>query len=108
MVAVDVSFLAVPSVSILGSDSVTIISTYLSIFCIVGSLVVSLFLTRQSRMYGQESADTAVSKEWRSIVAYYHNKLLQVQFLKKMTGSAFGTKAVAIVHGLPYAMLLWG
>jgi hypothetical protein len=90
MVAVDVSFLAVPSVSILGSDSVTIISTYLSIFCIVGSLVVSLFLTRQSRMYGQESADTAV------------------QFLKKMTGSAFGTKAVAIVHGLPYAMLLWG
>jgi hypothetical protein len=64
MVAVDVSFLAVPSVSILGSDSVTIISTYLSIFCIVGSLVVSLFLTRQSRMYGQESADTAVSKEW--------------------------------------------
>ncbi|KAG2361740.1 hypothetical protein BDR07DRAFT_1408763 [Suillus spraguei] len=90
MVAVDVSFLAVPSVSLRNSGSVTIISTYLSIFCIVGSLVVSLFLSRQSRMYGQESADTAV------------------QFLKKMTGSAFGTKAVATVHGLPYAMLLWG
>ncbi|KAG1805190.1 uncharacterized protein BJ212DRAFT_1284012 [Suillus subaureus] len=90
MVAVDVSFLAVPSVSPQDSGSVTIISTYLSIFCIVGSLVVSLFLTRQSRMYGQESADTAV------------------QFLKKMTGSAFGTKAVATVHSLPYAMLLWG
>ncbi|KAG2042009.1 hypothetical protein BDR03DRAFT_841637, partial [Suillus americanus] len=90
MVAVDVSFLAVPSVSLQDSGSVTTISTYLSIFCIVGSLVVSLFLTRQSRMYGQESADTAV------------------QFLKKMTGSAFGTKAVATVHSLPYAMLLWG
>lgn len=90
MVAVDVSFLAVPSVSIQNSGSVTIISTYLSIFCIVGSLVVSLFLTRQNRLYGQESADTAV------------------QFLTKMTGSAFGTKAVATVHGLPYAMLLWG
>ncbi|KAG2354710.1 hypothetical protein BDR07DRAFT_1464915 [Suillus spraguei] len=90
MIAVDVSFLAVPSVSDLKSDSVTTISTYLSVFCIIGSLVISLFLTRQSRMYGQESADTAV------------------QFLKKMTGSAFGTKAVATVHGLPYAMLLWG
>lgn len=62
MVAVDVSFLAVPSVSIQDSGSVPIISTYLSIFCIVGSLVVSLFLTRQNRLYGQESADTAVSK----------------------------------------------
>ncbi|KAG2751243.1 hypothetical protein P692DRAFT_20774981 [Suillus brevipes Sb2] len=90
MLAVDVSFLAVPSVGILNSGSVTITSTYLSIFCIVGSLVVSLFLTRQNRLYGQESADTAV------------------QFLTKMTGSAFGTKAVATVHGLPYAMLLWG
>ncbi|KAG2128972.1 hypothetical protein DEU56DRAFT_915294 [Suillus clintonianus] len=90
MVAVDVSFLAVPSVSLQSPGSVTIISTYLSIVCIVGSLVVSLFLTRQNRLYGQESADTAV------------------QFLKKMTGSAFGTKAVATVHGLPYAMMLWG
>ncbi|KAG1893442.1 uncharacterized protein F5891DRAFT_1066667 [Suillus fuscotomentosus] len=90
MIAVDVSFLAVPSVSNQNSGSVPIISTYLSIFCIVGSLVVSLFLTRQNRLYGQESADTAVD------------------FLTKMTGSAFGTKAVATVHGLPYAMLLWG
>ncbi|KAG2138064.1 uncharacterized protein EDB93DRAFT_1253449 [Suillus bovinus] len=90
MIAVDVSFLAVPSVSIQNPGSVTIISTYLSIFCIVGSLVVSLFLTRQSRLYGQESAATAVD------------------ILIKMTGSAFGTKAVATVHGLPYAMLLWG
>ncbi|KAG0697316.1 hypothetical protein DFH29DRAFT_946926 [Suillus ampliporus] len=90
MIAVDVSFLAVPSVSLQDSGSVTVISTYLSVLCIVGSLVVSLFLTRQNRLYGQESADTAV------------------QFLMKMTGSAFGTKALATVHGLPYAMLLWG
>ncbi|KAJ8594026.1 hypothetical protein M405DRAFT_544511 [Rhizopogon salebrosus TDB-379] len=26
----------------------------------------------------------------------------------KTTGSAFGTKALATVHGLPYAMMLWG
>ncbi|KAG1752368.1 uncharacterized protein EDB91DRAFT_1102074 [Suillus paluster] len=90
MIAVDVSFLAVPSVGLQDPGSVTVISTYLSVFCIIGSLVVSLFLTRQNRLYGQESADTAV------------------QFLKMMTGSAFGTKALATIHGLPYAMLLWG
>ncbi|KAG2042020.1 hypothetical protein BDR03DRAFT_944335 [Suillus americanus] len=90
MVAVDVSFLAVPSVSIQNAASVTVISTYISLFCIVGSLVVSLFLTRQNRMYGQESADAAVI------------------FLTRVTGSIFGTKSLATVHGLPYAMLLWG
>ncbi|KAG1752371.1 uncharacterized protein EDB91DRAFT_512302 [Suillus paluster] len=88
MMAVDVSFLAVPSVSLQNSGSVTVISTYISLFCIVGSLVVSLFLTRQNQTYGQESADKAV------------------KFLERMTGSAFGTKAVATIHGLPYAMLL--
>ncbi|KAG1782860.1 hypothetical protein EV702DRAFT_1058666 [Suillus placidus] len=90
MVAVDVSFLAVPSVTIQNVGSVTVISTYISLFCIVGSLVVSLFLTRQNRMYGQESADAAVI------------------FLTRVTGSVFGTKSLATVHGLPYAMLLWG
>jgi uncharacterized membrane protein YraQ (UPF0718 family) len=63
MIAVDVSFLAVPSVNIQNAGSVAVISTYISLFCIVGSLVVSLFLARQNRMYGQESADAAVSKE---------------------------------------------
>lgn len=87
MVAVDVSFLAVPSVNVQDACSVTVISTYISLFCIVGSLVASLFLTRQNRMYGQESADAAVI------------------FL---TRSVFGTKSLATVHGLPYAMLLWG
>jgi hypothetical protein len=90
MLAVDVSFLAVPSVNLGDSGSVTVISTYISLFCIVGSLVASLFLTRQNRMYGQESADAAVV------------------FLTRVTGSIFGTKSLAMVHGLPYAMLLWG
>lgn len=87
MVAVDVSFLAVPSVNVQDARSVTVISTYISLFCIVGSLVASLFLTRQNRMYGQESADAAVI------------------FL---TRSVFGTKSLATAHELPYAMLLWG
>ncbi|OAX43355.1 hypothetical protein K503DRAFT_853348 [Rhizopogon vinicolor AM-OR11-026] len=91
MIAVDVSFLAVPTVMPSdGSQPPPVVSTYISVFCIVGSLVVSLFLTRQNRRYGQESADKAVD------------------FLMKVTGSAFGTKALATVHSLPYAMLLWG
>ncbi|KAG2138067.1 uncharacterized protein EDB93DRAFT_1253450 [Suillus bovinus] len=90
MLAVDVSFLAVPSVNLQDEHSVTVISTYISLFCIVGSLVVSLFLTRQNQLHGQEFADTAVT------------------FLMRVTGSVFGTKSLAIVHGLPYAMLLWG
>ena len=61
MIAVDVSFLAVPTV--MPTDATTplppqVISAYISVFCIVGSLVVSLFLTRRNR---QESADKAVS-----------------------------------------------
>jgi hypothetical protein len=64
MIAVDVSFLAVPSV--MPSDTQTlppqVISTYISVFCIVGSLVASLFLIRQDRH--QESADKAVSRQW--------------------------------------------
>jgi len=63
MLAVDVSFLAVPSVNGQNSHSVPVISIYISVFCIVGSMLVSLFLTRQNRQYGQESADKAVSSE---------------------------------------------
>ncbi|KAG1893440.1 uncharacterized protein F5891DRAFT_772184 [Suillus fuscotomentosus] len=90
MIAVDVSFLAVPSVNSQDTSSVTVITSYISLFCIVGSLVVSLFLTRQNQLHGQEFADTAVI------------------FLTRVTGSVFGTKSLAMVHGLPYAMLLWG
>ncbi|KAG1891990.1 hypothetical protein F4604DRAFT_2746 [Suillus subluteus] len=90
LLAVDISFLSVPSVSLQKSGSVTTVSIYFSIFCTVGSLVVSLCLTRQHRLYGQESADTAA------------------QFLTKVARSAFGTRSVATVHGLPYVMLLWG
>jgi hypothetical protein len=61
MLAVDVSFLAVPSVIPSNTQKLPpqVIGTYISVFCIIGSLVVSLCLTRQNRH--QESADTAVS-----------------------------------------------
>jgi len=61
MLAVDVSFLAVPNVNIGQSQSIGIISTYLSIIFITGSLITSLLLARQYQAYGFESADRAVS-----------------------------------------------
>ncbi|KAG1856754.1 hypothetical protein F4604DRAFT_1208624 [Suillus subluteus] len=90
MLAVDVSFLAVPNVNIDQSHSIGIIAVYLSIIFITGSLIVSVLLARQSRRYGFESPDKAA------------------EFLSNLTGTFFGVKALATVHSLPYAMLMWG
>lgn len=90
MLAVDVSFLAVPNVYIGQSQSIGIIVTYLSIIFITGSLIVSVLLVRQNQRYGFESADKAAD------------------FLSHMTRSFFGVRALATVHSLPYAMLMWG
>ncbi|KAG1775692.1 hypothetical protein EV702DRAFT_1116121 [Suillus placidus] len=90
MLAVDVSFLAVPNVNISQSQSIGIIATYLSIIFITGSLIVSVLLVRQNQRYGFESADKATD------------------FLSHMTGTLFGVRALATVHSLPYAMLMWG
>lgn len=90
MLAVDVSFLAVPNVNIGQSQSTGIIATYLSIIFITGSLIASVLLARQNQRYGFESADKAA------------------EFLSNLTGTFFGVKALATVHSLPYAMLMWG
>lgn len=90
MLAVDVSFLAVPNVNISQSQSTGIIATYLSIVFITGSLIASVLLARQNQRYGFESADKAA------------------EFLSNLTGTFFGVKALATVHSLPYAMLMWG
>ena len=56
MLAVDVSFLAVPDV---GSQSVATIAIYMSLLTIVGSLLSSLLLASQKRAQ-DDSADSAV------------------------------------------------
>ncbi|OAX38259.1 hypothetical protein K503DRAFT_718438 [Rhizopogon vinicolor AM-OR11-026] len=90
MLAVDVSFLAVPNVNIGQSQSVGIIATYISIIFITGSLIVSLLLARQTQRYGPESAEGAA------------------ELLSNMMGAFFGMRALATIHSLPYAMLMWG
>ncbi|KAG1718147.1 hypothetical protein EDB19DRAFT_1801881 [Suillus lakei] len=88
MLAVDISFLAVPSVHVQGSRSVPVATTYISVFWIIGSLVASLFmLTNQNPLYEKpKSADIAA------------------EFLTQKTESTFGTQAPATVHALPFAM----
>ncbi|KAG1859074.1 hypothetical protein C8R48DRAFT_714446 [Suillus tomentosus] len=90
MLAVDVSFLAVPNMNISQSQSIGIIATYLSIIFITGSLIASVLLARQNQRYGFESAEKAA------------------EFLSNLTGTFFGVRALATVHSLPYAMLMWG
>ncbi|KAJ8582941.1 hypothetical protein M405DRAFT_829752 [Rhizopogon salebrosus TDB-379] len=90
MLTVDLSFLTVPSVNAQTSQSAAIIVAYLSTFCVVGSLIVSILLAGQNRKYGNVSANSAVV------------------FLTKMTNSVFGDKALATLHSLPYVLLMWG
>ncbi|KAG1734997.1 hypothetical protein EDB19DRAFT_1122884 [Suillus lakei] len=89
---VDISFLAVPSVNVQDSRSVPVATTYISVFCIVGSLVASLFmLTNQNPLYGKQISTVTAA-----------------EVLVHKTESTFGVQGLATVHALPYAMLLWG
>ncbi|KAJ8579812.1 hypothetical protein M405DRAFT_778667 [Rhizopogon salebrosus TDB-379] len=90
MLAVDVSFLAVGNVNISTSQSVGVIANYLSTIFITGSLILSLLLARQTQKYDPESAEGAA------------------RLLSNMMGHFFGMRALATVHSLPYAMLMWG
>ncbi|KIJ58821.1 hypothetical protein HYDPIDRAFT_33784 [Hydnomerulius pinastri MD-312] len=90
MLAVDVSFLAVPGVDIggVGSQSVATIATYMSLLSVVGSLVSSVLLARQSRAQ-KESAIGAAA------------------FMDSMTCWGVGMKALGVMFSLPFALLLW-
>jgi len=61
MLAVNVSFLAVPNMFIPQSQSVGVIAIYVSTIFITGSLIASIQLTRGAKIYNSESAQDAVS-----------------------------------------------
>ena len=107
MLTVNVSFLAVPSVNIQQSQSLGIISTYLSTIFITGSLIASLLLAGQIERYGPESAVGAVYPQ-TTVYLCNANLSCQTRLLSKMTGIFFGARALSMIHSLPFAMLLWG
>ena len=69
MLAVNVSFLAVPNVNIQQSQSLGVISTYLSTIFVTGSLIASLLLARQTQRY----AESAVGGVYPQTTAYLCN-----------------------------------
>lgn len=85
MLAVDVSFLAVP-----GVISAAAVVICLSAMCSVSSLVVSMLLAVECRGWGTDSAEGAAS------------------FMARMVHTQSDVEALAIMYSLPYAYLIWG
>lgn len=85
MLAVDISFLSVP-----GVISAAVVVIYLSAMCSVSSLVVSILLAVESRGSGTDTAKGAAS------------------FMARMISTQSDVEALAIMHSLPYAYLIWG
>ncbi|KAG1838590.1 hypothetical protein DFJ58DRAFT_813820 [Suillus subalutaceus] len=80
MLAVDISFLAVPSVQ---TQDAAILVSYMSTLCAMGSLVVSLVLAGQVNDSRQDSAKSVAS------------------FMERMS-------TLPSLLSLPYALLIWG
>ncbi|KAG1816368.1 uncharacterized protein BJ212DRAFT_1354502 [Suillus subaureus] len=87
MLAVDISFMAVPSVQ---NQAPVIIVLYMSTLCALGSLVVSLVLAGQVNDSRRDSAKGVAS------------------FMVEMSHSILGLESLALMLSLPYALLIWG
>ncbi|KAH7886450.1 hypothetical protein F5I97DRAFT_1928299 [Phlebopus sp. FC_14] len=64
------------------------VSSYVSIVCSVGAVILGLLLVRQNRTKGRDSAEEAVS------------------FMTRMTYSMFGMETLAVLYSMPYALLI--
>ncbi|KIJ11348.1 hypothetical protein PAXINDRAFT_118977 [Paxillus involutus ATCC 200175] len=89
ILAVDVSFLAVPGV-LSASPSLATLAVYLSTLCAVGSLLVSVTLSGQINNQSRDSAEGVAN------------------LMTRMTNTMLKRDSLAIVHSLPFALLIWG
>ncbi|KAG1740176.1 uncharacterized protein EDB91DRAFT_1347133 [Suillus paluster] len=103
MLAVDISFLAVPSVQ---NQAPAILVSYLSTLCAMGSLVISLVLAGQVNDGRRDSAKSVVSFlfSYLTCVLYVH----QTSFMVGMSRSMLGLESLALMLSLPHALLIWG
>ncbi|KAJ6621366.1 hypothetical protein B0H10DRAFT_2215293 [Mycena sp. CBHHK59/15] len=89
----NVAFLAIQSVDQGGTSvtnrSPTQISSYLSILTSIGSIIIGLLLVKQNRNRDRETAQSAAS------------------FIFNRMGRTLGLETLAVLHSLPYAMLIW-
>ncbi|KAJ6615092.1 hypothetical protein B0H10DRAFT_1950218 [Mycena sp. CBHHK59/15] len=86
----NVGFLAIPNIgnSVTGAQ----ISSYISIFFGLGSIIFGLILSRKYRLETQDAATACEA----------------IKFFKRHRESVFGLEALAIVHSLPYVLMMWG
>ncbi|KAF8835848.1 hypothetical protein BDN67DRAFT_381104 [Paxillus ammoniavirescens] len=92
MLAVDISFLAVPGVidqSYETSQTLVAVTIYISTILSLATLIVSLLLSDQIRRHGIESLGEGET------------------YMGRMTGGVLGIEAMAVMYGLPYALLIW-
>ncbi|KAG1776247.1 hypothetical protein EV702DRAFT_1230424 [Suillus placidus] len=86
MLAVDIGFLAVQSVQ---TQIAATLLAYLSILCVLGSLVVSLVLAGQVNDSRRRSAEDVAT------------------FMLGMSRSMLGLESLALMLSLPFALLIW-
>ncbi|OAX37512.1 hypothetical protein K503DRAFT_742598 [Rhizopogon vinicolor AM-OR11-026] len=91
MLAVDVSFLAVPGIdsNSVQSQSASLIMAYLSTLCAMGSLVVSLLLGSQIQVQNRENVDDGGT------------------LFLGMSNSLLGLNGLALIYSLPFSLLIW-
>ncbi|KAF9235819.1 hypothetical protein BU15DRAFT_50898, partial [Melanogaster broomeanus] len=91
MLAVDISFLAVPGVQAASGDSqsAATISIYASVISSVCALIISVILAGQIRSHDVDSVGGGV------------------HYMARMTRNTHGDEALAVMFSLPYSLLLW-
>lgn len=103
MLAVDVSFLAVPSVQ---AQTPAILLSYMSTLCAMGSLVVTLLLIGQvNKSLRGSSAATVCPLSIVPIVSYLRP---QASFLVGMSRSVLSFESFPLMLSLPFGLLIWG
>jgi hypothetical protein len=89
----NVAFLAIQSVdnngAISSTRSPTQISSYLSMLTSIGSIIIGLLLVKHHRNRDRASAADAA------------------HFIFHRTHPTLGLETLAVLHSLPYAMLIW-
>ncbi|KAF9235817.1 hypothetical protein BU15DRAFT_64569 [Melanogaster broomeanus] len=91
VLAVDISFLAVPGVQAASGDSqsAATISIYASVISSVCALIISVILAGQIRGHDVDSVGGGAD------------------YMARMTRNAHGDEALAVIFSLPYSLLLW-
>ncbi|KIJ17832.1 hypothetical protein PAXINDRAFT_111446 [Paxillus involutus ATCC 200175] len=92
MLAVDISFLAVPGVDAANiySQSGATLAIYTSVITSTSALIISVLLAGQIRRHEVETVEGGAP------------------YMARMTGSVFGTEGLAVMFSFPYALLMWG